>query len=163
MQKIFRKITQFKTSQIKFTSCESRVSYVTISNYKIVGHNSIKKGERKMKEKKDLESISKLQWQHHRYCCKDLDDTNLMMPIKVFNIDQSGPHEQPKNKWVPTTLNSSCGSLYSSFITFFSVVGFVLSRFFQQHWWCHHWSFNVSPGLFFFFLFLCFFSLLSSL
>jgi hypothetical protein len=31
-------------------------------------------------------------------------------------------------------------------------LGFVSSRSFQWYWWCHHWSFCVSPGSFSFFL-----------
>jgi len=34
---------------------------------------------------------------------------------------------------------------------FYSVVGFLTSRLFQQYWWCYHPSFDVSPRSFYFF------------
>ena len=165
-KKIFREITQFRESHMKFMSYESQVASSICNCLKLqncwIQFNK-ERGERKMKGKKNLESIPKLQWRHHWYCCKDIDKTNPIIPMKVINVDWSGPREQPKGKWVSTPLNSSCGSLYSSFITFFSVIIFILSRSFQQYLWCHHKSFGVPSGLFFSFSFFVFFSLLSSL
>ena len=57
----------------------------------------------------------------------------------------------------PQYLGHSCDSLQSSLMIFFGVVWFVLSRFFQHYWWCHHLSFDV----FWECLFFLFFSLLS--
>jgi hypothetical protein len=48
-------------------------------------------------------------------------------------------------------LVGSCDLLCLLFMIFYSVVGFLTSRLFQQYWWCYHPSFDVSPRSFYFF------------
>jgi len=50
------------------------------------------------------------------YRWKDLDEMNLTTLKKVNNNDRSVSHELSKDKWAPRHLDSSCGSLRSSFM-----------------------------------------------
>jgi hypothetical protein len=71
---------------------------------------------------------------------------------KVINGDQSRTYEQPKDKWVLTSLDVSCDPLCSPFVIFFGVVGFILSISFLWYQWYCHCNFGV-PLLSFYFYF----------
>ena len=47
---------------------------------------------------------------------------------KVTNDDQSSPHKLLKSKWASSPLDILCGLLWSLLVTFFSFVGFILSK-----------------------------------
>jgi hypothetical protein len=59
--------------------------------------------ERRKKKKKDLKSTPKLQWQHHRYYRKDLDEMNQQHQGRSSTINGMWPYSCPKASESPTT------------------------------------------------------------
>jgi hypothetical protein len=94
---------------------------------------------------------------------EDLDETNPMTSKKVINGDHSGTHEQPKDKWALTPLDFSCDPLPSPFVTFFGVVGFVLSISFLWYQWYRHCNFDVPLMSFYFYFYFSLFPLSSKI
>jgi hypothetical protein len=62
---------------------------------------------------------------------EDIDEMNPMTPRKIMNSDRSGPHEPSKCVGAYFSLDYSCGTIQSLWVTFLDVVVFVLSRSFQ--------------------------------
>jgi len=98
--------------------------------------------------KKDHEDTSNLQWQHHQYCWKDINEKNPMTPRKIMNGDRKGSHEPSKYVGTHLPSNSSYDSPRPPLMIFLDIIEFVLLRSFQRYWWCHYQRFGVSPGSF---------------
>jgi hypothetical protein len=115
-----------------------QISYEILSHCNLINIACNKEREdMKKKEEKDLKDTPKLRLWHYQYIKE-----NSTTPKKVANGDRSFPHEWSKDKWAPISLDDSCGPLR-----------------FTNNLWCYHWSFGLSPWLFFFSFFV-FFSLL---
>jgi len=46
---------------------------------------------------------------------------------------------------VSLAFDDKCDPLGLPLMTSLGIVGLVLSKYFQWYWWCHDWSFDVSP------------------
>jgi hypothetical protein len=96
----------------------------------------------------------RLQWWHHRYCWKDLDEINPTIPRKITNCDRSGPHKRSKDKWAITTYGRLVWPTPFTVCDFFCAIWFILSRYLQQYLCCRYWSFSVfSRSFYLFFIF----------
>ena len=115
--------------------------------------------EKRKKNQKNNKKVTRAHWSSSDDPVSTVEKilTNLMTLRKITN-DDSVPHKPLKAKWALTHLDGSCGLLWSSFMTFFGIIRFVLSISFQRYQWCCYRSFSVSAELFFF---PCFFFSLS--
>jgi hypothetical protein len=70
--------------------------------------------------------------------------------------DQSEPHKPSQFIRAHFPSNSLCDTLRSPLVTFLDVVTLISSGSFQWYRWCHHKSFDVTQGSFYYFFSLSF-------